>query len=232
MVNVQYAVSDVIPGFQPSDEHLVSDVIWGFLIQGILALGPGNGTLELPHFHLTEYGKRCLKADSILPHDPDRYMVGLLAQLSEPLDPVVEQYVAESLGTFLGGHFMASTVMLGVASEICIDALCDAFHAALSTKEKQDAFENKIKRAGRSIKSRFDVLRAALLGVSLPPALSDALDIQLSAVFTLIRYSRNDARHATGQDVNRDVAHANLLLFPGYCSRIYSLISHFRNTSV
>jgi hypothetical protein len=141
-------------------------------------------------------------------------------------------YVQESLSTFLGGHYLASTVMLGVASEQCVDLLSEAYSKAIVNPSLKTAFEKKLKQAGRSVKTRFDNLRDELLKLDLPGELKDALDIQLSGIFTLIRFSRNDAGHPTGRKVDRDLAHGNLLLFPQYCRRVYELIGYFKTNPV
>jgi len=148
------------------------------------------------------------------------------------LDQIVEAYVTESLQTFLLGCHLASAVMLGVASERCIDLLTESYLGAIADAEHQRSFQRRLKRAGRSIKRRFDALRSELIGPSLPTDLRDALDIQLSGVFTLIRYTRNEAGHPTTQEVDRLEAHGNLLLFPQYCKRVYDLIEHLDTTPV
>jgi hypothetical protein len=171
-------------------------------------------------------------ANAILPHAPDRYLEKLQQRVGQTLDDIVLTYVRESLLTFLAGRHLAATVMLGVASERCVDLLVKAYLSAIADANRKAAFERKVKRAGRSVKRRFDALRKELLALTLPAELGDALDIQLSGIFTLIRYSRNDAGHPTGRTVDRDVAHGNLLLFPQYCKRVYDLIDYFQTASI
>lgn len=220
------------PKFQTSDRLKVSEIVWELLVQGVLCPGPGTDPLQLSHAHLTEYGRRCLETDDILPHDPDGYLQRLKQRLPQPLDDIVETYTRESLLTFLAGHCLAATVMLGVASERCIDLLIEAYSNAITDAERKASFDRKIKRAGRSIKRRFDPLRGELLALTLPPDLKETLDIQLSGIFTLIRRSRNEAGHPTGMKIDRDEAHANLLLFPHYCKVVHELINHFQSTPV
>lgn len=219
------------------DALKVSDVIWDLILQGLVApgvqcSGMGSSALRLPFIHVTDYGMRCLEADAVMPHDPDRYLDRLEQLVGQQVDDVLFTYVREGLLTFLGGHYLAATVMLGVASEQCIDLLIEAYSQAIAEPTHQLAFQRKVKQAGRSVKRRFDVLRDELLVLALPAELKDALDIQLSGVFTLIRYTRNDAGHPTGATVDRDTAHANLLLFPRYCKRVYDLIGYFQTSKV
>ena len=221
--SVELAVGELAEDFSRSDALLLREILWDLLSQGILAPGINNSNLDLPFIHLTEYGQRCLKSESIVPHDPNSYLSRLKDQLARSLDETTELYLQESLQTFLSANLLASTVMLGVASERCIDLLADSLVES-SEEAESSQLRKDLRRAGRSVKKRFDIVRDALLEMELPPRLDDALDIQLSGIFTLIRFSRNDAGHPTGRVIDRDTAHANLLLFPQYCKRVYELL--------
>jgi hypothetical protein len=216
------------PDFNISTDVLpVREIIWEFLIQGIIAPGMNSSNLDFPFVHVTDYGISCLGAGNILPHDPDGYIERLIEIIESEIDEIVLTYVVESLQTFLGGHYLASAVMLGVSSERLIDILIDSFLTSLDDPDAKAKFERSLSKAGRSVKRRFDAIRKELLSMKLPPEIADALDIQISGVFTLIRYGRNDAGHPTGSEVDRDVVHGNLLLFPGYCQRVYGLLDYF-----
>jgi hypothetical protein len=231
-VAVEHRLRGLAPSYHRHDALKVREILWELLIQGVLAPGFNSSNLDFPFIHVTEYGEKCLEANAILPHDPDRYLERLQQQVEQPLDDIVLTYVRESLLTFLAGHYLAATVMLGVASERCVDLLIEAYLNAITDATRKASFEKKVKRAGRSVKRRFDALRSELLALALPTDLKDALDIHLSGIFTLIRYSRNDAGHPTGRMVDRDTAHANLLMFPQYCTRVCALISHFQTAVV
>jgi hypothetical protein len=223
---IEVQVQGHTPGYHSQDGLLLREIIWELLIEGILAPGMDSSNIEFPFVHVTEYGKRCLDAGAIVPQNPGRFLTHLQAQVGQPLDDTVRTYIEESLQTYLKGHYLASTVMLGVASERCVDLLVEAYANSISDTNHKTAFQRAVKQAGRSVKRRFDVLRKELLALSLPSELADALDIQLSGIFTLIRYSRNDAGHPTGRSIDRDVAYGNLLLYPQYCKRVYGLIQH------
>jgi len=230
--DVENEIRRIAPNYQSVDELKLHDIFWELLIQGVLAPGINSNNVSLPFIHLTDFGKKCIEANSIIPHDPDGYLKRLEMLVGQPLDNTVLTYIREGLLTFLGGHYLASTVMLGVASEQCIDLLIEVYTNAIVDPSKKLVFNKKIKQAGRSVKNRFDTIRDELLALSIPSHLKDALDIQLSGIFTLIRYSRNDAGHPTGRLIDKDLAHGNLLLFPQYVKRVYGLIDYFKNNSV
>lgn len=210
-----------------TDDLIVDEIIWELIVQGVIAPGMNSANRGLPWIHLTEYGRKSLKTNDFMPHDVLGYMSKLESAVGQTVDGIVTAYVRESLLTFLGGQYIASTVMLGVASERCVDLLIKAYSDAIADDSRKSTFEEKVAKAGRSVKRRFDVLRAGLLDLKLAPELSDALDIHLSGIFTLIRYTRNDAGHPIGQKVEREEAYGNLVLFPQYCKRVYELINYF-----
>jgi hypothetical protein len=231
-IGVEHRVRDLAPDYRHDDNLKVREIIWELLVQGVLAPGFNSANLDFPFIHVTEYGMRCLEANAILPHAPERYLGRLQQRVRQPIDDILITYVRESLLTFLAGHYLAATVMLGVASERCIDLLVEAYVDAIADENRKQGFENRIRGAGRSVKRRFDALRDDLLALNLPAELRDALDIQLSGIFTFIRYTRNDAGHPTGRAIDRDEVHGNLLLFPQYCGRVYDLIDHFQANPV
>ena len=230
--DVEYEIRHITNNFQSSDLLKLHEIFWELLIQGILSPGYDNSNVNLPFIHVTNYGKKCIEANFILPHDPDGYLTRLSNFVGQVIDDTIMIYLREGLLTFLGGYYLAATVMLGAASEQCIDLLVVAYSNAIAEPNHKLTFEKKISQAGRSVKNRFETIRSELLALSLPNHIKDALDIQLSGIFTLIRYSRNDAGHPTGRIIDRDLAHANFLLFPQYCKRVYDLIEHFKTNTV
>jgi hypothetical protein len=230
--DVENEIRRITQDFQSTDLLKLHDIFWELLVQGILAPGFNSDNVKLPFIHVTDYGKKCIEANSILPHDPDGYLKRLTNLVGQPIDDTVMTYVREGLLTFLGGYNLAATVMLGVASEQCIDLLIEAYSNAIAIPNQKSAFEKKINQAGRKVKNRFDAIRNELILLNLPSPLKDALDIQLSGIFTLIRCSRNDAGHPTCRVIDRDMAHGNFLLFPQYCKRVYDLIEYFKANPV
>ena len=226
--NVSHDVAQLCDEYvEPRDGGKVVEIVWDLLIQGVLAPGHGGAHVQSSSFfHVTPYGRECLAAGDVIPQDPDGYMARLRERIGPNLDDVVATYVHESLLTFVARRYLASAVMLGVASERCVDLLASQLVESLRQSDGGAALEKKLGHAGRSVKQRFDLIREHLLQAELPIDLKDALDVQLSGIFTLIRYTRNDAGHPTGRSVDREIANANLQLFPGYCERVYGLVRH------
>src|SRR5216684_2534769 len=92
-------------------------VFWQLINEGIIAPGvsPQGDSANLPHFHITEYGKIALQSGSTNPHDPTGYLDNIRRKVSNPDDTVIA-YLTEALHSFVRGTPIASTVMLGIAA--------------------------------------------------------------------------------------------------------------------
>ena len=132
--------------------------------------------------------------------------------------------MTECLRTFRIGCLLSSAVMIGCASEKALLLLLDAYVTALPLTEGKH-FRKKID--GKFIKTQYDEFIKMLQGhlrALLPRDLDDGLVNTLLGVFEMIRSERNDAGHPTGKTPSRDIAFANISVFPGYLKRIYELI--------
>jgi hypothetical protein len=217
------------------DQHdvaLAQDIFWDLIIEGVIrpGLGQDSGNSNLPHFHVTDYGKEQIKHGTGSPHDPDGYLSRLQTDVPT-LHPVIMTFMNECLRTFRIGCLLSSAVMLGCASEKAFLLLLDSYATALpSAKEKQ--VRKKIE--GKFIKTQYEEFTKMMQGhlrASLPNELDDGLANILLGVFEMIRAERNDAGHPTGKTPSRELAFANISVFPGYVKRIYELIEWLQSKS-
>lgn len=208
------------------DREKGRQIIWEFIIQGVLAIGLNEDNPSFPFLSITEHGKTVLASSEILPYDPDGYLRKLKTDIPS-LDPIIEMYVTESLQAYLRGLMFSSAVALGVASEKAFLLLLETFTRAILDASTKSSFE-RLQDTFRT-KHKFDQLKNKLMSIrgTLPPELSEDLESQFDGIFNLIRVTRNDAGHPTGKKINRDDAFVNLRLFLVYCKRIYSLIGYF-----
>src|SRR5580700_8104320 len=56
------------------EKTLIMEVVWSLIIQGILIPGLNDSNQGGPFLRLTEYGRRCIQEDRMLPHDPDGFL--------------------------------------------------------------------------------------------------------------------------------------------------------------
>jgi hypothetical protein len=215
--------------YMPSDDReKVRQIVWEFILQGILAIGRDEANPNFPFVSITEHGKKVLESGETLPYDPDGYLRKLKTDIPN-LDPIIEMYVAESLQAYLKGLMFSSAVTLGVASEQAFLLLLDTFTNAIADPSTKSSFE-KLQDMFQ-IKPKFDQLKNKLMGIkeTLPKKLKEDLESQFDGIFNLIRVTRNDAGHPTGRKIERDVAFVNLRLFIIYCKKTYELIDYFES---
>jgi hypothetical protein len=207
---------------------LIHEIIWSFIIQGILIPGCDDNNPNWPFIRLTAYGKDCIEAPQILPHDPDGYLRDFQRAVPSP-DAVIQEYLTEALQCFLRDLNRASAVMLGAASEKAILLLIDSYAESIADSNKRAQVKGQIEKAP-SIFRKYEVFEKGFTNIKpqMPKPLTENADSLLRGVFDLIRNSRNDAGHpASGILVSRDSNYSHLRLFIPYCQRIYELIAWF-----
>lgn len=217
--------------YMPDTEN-VRRILHDLYIQGIIVFGKNEYDNNWPWFQLTEFGKKCLKENDIIPYDPEGYLKKL-KEVIPNIDDVILLYVTESLKSFLKGCFIASTVMLGCASEKTFLLLMESFSKAFKDKAKQTTVDNHFQKAF-TIKRKYDEFIKEFKKIEhyLPKMLMDDIDTSLNGIFALIRNCRNDAGHPTGKIIEREIAYANLILFTTYCKKAYDLMEYLKNNKL
>lgn len=216
---------------QPEGLPRLHEVLWDFVVQRVLSLSNHeadfrSATTGWKYLRLTEYGREVVKEQGWSPYDPDGYLRELASEAPR-LVQVCRIYVEEALHCFRNGCYLATTVMLGAASEGAMRDLFQGLAEAMRANGHMPEWEAYVKKLGRTqsvfekhaeFKKHFDRVR-----VKLPRLLNDDLDLQLDGVFNLIRYYRNSSGHPTGTEVDRMAAFTSLVLFVPYCRRIEAL---------
>lgn len=226
-------VSDGRGYLEHGEATLINELIWTFIVQGILVPGTNESNQGWPFLRLTDYGQRCVQEQQILPHDPDGYLKDFLGEVPTA-DSVIVEYLSEALQCYLRDLNRAASVMLGAASEKAVLLLIDSYIGAVSDSTKQSQTRSQVEKAN-SIFRKFEVFEKGFVQAksSLPRHLTENVDSLLRGVFDLIRNSRNDAGHpASGISVSRDTNYSHLRLFVPYCKRIYGLIGWFATNPI
>lgn len=215
--------------FLNAQEHnLIREIIWSLIIQGILLPGLDDSNPNWPFLSLTEYGRKCITEDRILPHDPDGFLQSFNREVPNA-DATVVEYLTESLQCYIHGLHRSAAVMLGGASEQAVLLMIESYGNSIADVNAKQTFQANIQKA-QSIFRKYELFEAKFAGIKqrLPRTLTDNVDSLLRGVFDLIRSSRNDAGHpAIGASVSRDAVYSHLRLFPPYCKRVYELIAWF-----
>ena len=144
-------------------EQVVFDVVWELILEGVFAPGrnPENYGCNLPFFRVTAHGKNCLKTGAFTPHDPKNYLQQLASD-NPTLTELSKMYLGEALETFRARNYLATAVMVGVASETILIDLTEAVHKALDTTPKQDKFADDLKKGRYTASCRHQQILAPL----------------------------------------------------------------------
>ena len=193
---------------------------------GLIYLDPSGQAPDNWHWRLSTIGLQVAAGGPWEPQDQEGYP-RRLRQRVPTLDQAALRYVEEALRAFNARCYLASAVMLGVASEHVFMALANSAVNALGSRASKlkAALDNP--RASQN--SRFAELRKCLEPVraQLPDDLADTLT--LDAVADLLRITRNDAGHPSGRDVDEDTAYTHLQMAARYIRKMTSLQQYFHN---
>ncbi len=214
-----------------NDQLVVQELIWEFIIQGILTPGTVNGENNLPFIRLTEYGKQCVNEQRVLPHDYGRYLDEVKNIIGAD-DPVFILYIEESVQAFLKDLYLSAVVNLGVASERLTEQLIDAYRLTLHDVSKEVKFDEAMNKA-RHASKKFDELykRLETEKSRMPNELAENLEM-VRYLAELIRRERNDGGHPTGRRFARDEALVLLLAFPPHLRVIAALLELAKRSSI
>jgi hypothetical protein len=205
-------------GIAPDVARLMRQRIWELYVQGVLAPGtklnpevdpayPGKHDdtwVCLDRVMMTPYGTRVLgdSEDRIRVHDPDGYLAKFRNADPRP-DEEMMRYVEQRVSVFRGGHFLATIVLLGVASERLVEVLAETLRDALGDPSGTEWFNNRY-RNKRDLSARFKALSGKLMneyGEELSRAkLKDAFNGVVTLTFDQMRLARNDIAHPQGRE--------------------------------
>jgi hypothetical protein len=208
----------------------VFEAAWSLLSRGLVFIDP-NGQTSWHNWNwaVTARGASVVEDEvEYQPEDPERYLSAIKSTVQD-LDELVESYLQEALVAYEGRAFLASSVMLGVASERMFDLLATDFVGWLSGEEASAAAK-AISDEKKNYVTRFREFRKRVEPKKpmLPNELSSNMTLNLDAVADLLRVNRNDAGHPTGRQISRDDAYVNLQVAARYVATIDRLRQFFR----
>jgi hypothetical protein len=216
------------------DRGRVRSILWDLIIEGIVRPGCLNDATndKWPFYHVTEFGTHVLSGQPPSAYDPDGYLKRMKADIPN-VDDVIVTYLSESLHTLRISCLLSSTVTLGCASEQALLLLIEAYASKLPSGTMRDKFVKATE--GKMVKAQYDEFSKMLEGHlrgKLPKHLREEIDTALNGIFPMLRDLRNKTGHPTGFTVSREVAYANLMIFPTMLKRLYGIIDWLATASL
>ena len=224
------AVSKEYPEKSCPSPELITPTLWSLLGRGLVYIDISQPAPENWKWRLTGTGVSAAKDEQFNPDDPVRYLLRLQSNVPTISDLVV-MYASESVHCYTHEFYLASAVMLGVASEAAFLEMANAsvnwFQSAGEKLGKvlnnpRKSYSEKFKEFRKRIEPRKG---------DLPPELADGMSLTLNSVLDLLRISRNDAGHPTGKSVSRDDQYIALQMFGRYLQKLYDLRAFFLRAS-
>lgn len=176
---------------------------------------------------LTQWGHAAAEGKEYIPEDAHDYFSRFVGDVASAED-TVRRYVREALETYRQRCYLASAVMLGVASEATFLDMAKSFSAWLGPPDNgtlEGLLANRQAPFSALLREVHGQLQANVGRLADP--LKDGLGIQVTAVADLIRYYRNDAGHPSGDQVSHETCHASLSVFPAAMRRMFELKEFF-----
>lgn len=222
--------------FSRSDIQNIFEQFHLLLNQGIIAPGAvGNYGHNLPYFHVTEYGLKCLEEQEILPYDVDGYFdkIKSISGISE----WTEFYIKEALHCYNANCMEAAIIMLGLASEKIIDEKLEALLKYLSANftaefvQMQSELGNLRTASAKfnCYKKYFDRMKNNISDREFKEMLPmvDRVAFQTYANFT--RITRNVLAHPSDTKMERIEVLMIFISFIKYCQVQYGFIDYYIN---
>lgn len=208
------------------------EIIQEYVTNGFLYIGTAQDQNSgFPFITITEFGMEVFGGEDWLPYDPDGYLKEIKARVPT-IDPVAFGYISEAVRTFHMRALLASSLTLGVASEVIMLELIEAYRTALQDTGRRNAFESSIK--DKYILSQYLEFKTEFKkeATGLPKNLRLDWETHMDTFFNFIRINRNNAGHPTGPLIIAKAVFANLQIFANYAGFIYQLIDYLKKNPI
>ena len=217
----------------PNDKLTINEIIWDLILERIVTPGFDASNPNFPFFRLTEFGQDCISQSAPHYYDPEGYME-FLRNTVQNLDPIIEQYIFESLNCYRQQLFFASAVMLGAAAEKAILLLLQAITNSMSnTSSKRKAARLLDRpRLPDIFNTISETINTLIEANTIPYSIHRGSTEHLMSLFEMIRTQRNDAVHPICGQVDRTKVFLSLQTIPAALESINMLIEWFESNSI
>jgi hypothetical protein len=228
-----YFTEAVIKAFPPDSvpkRAQIAQMLWMLLGRGLVYIDISQSAPENWEWRLTNVGVVSAKDEQFNPDDAERYLARLQSDVPGVSDLVL-RYASEAVRSYTHECYLASAVMLGVASEAAFLEMAQACAKWLGSAG--DKLQEILDNPRQPYVKKFEEFRKRIepRKEELTPDLADGMSLTFDSVLDLLRISRNDAGHPTGKDVLREDQYISLQMFARYLQRLYELRLFFQKGS-
>lgn len=218
------AVTKAMPQVKKSD---IMQVVWGLICQGLVFIDYSQPSPDNWKIILTEAGRQAVLDEEMNPDNSGEYLERLQKRVPQ-MSSIVLDYAREALTAYNSRIYLASTVMLGVASEAAfleVVESCSKWLPVTESKKLSVCIENK----KTNISGTFHEFRKRVEPQKneIPEDISDNMALFLDSILDLLRINRNEAGHPTGKKIFREDAKICLEMFARYLEKLYQLKDFF-----
>ncbi len=206
-----------------------TQAFWELIARRLIFFG-GDRSFQQCTVWLTERGRRAANGEEFNPDDPARYMERLLGAAPKTSE-TTKQYLREALKSYEQECFLASSVMLGVAAE---DTSLEVAASFVTWQGKPaDNLKAILANPKQFYVYKLQEFEKRLIAAkgSIPPDLSENIELNITAILQLIRLTRNDAGHPTGRRVDREDCYQNLVVYANAHRKLHRLKDYFDEQS-
>lgn len=204
---------------------LIVEAFHYLLHTGLITRAPSrpNFPSQTNQFIVTQRGTTWAAGEEPIPEDATRY-IEVLRSLVPNLDPIVRQYVEESLIAYQRQAYFAAAVMIGAACEKAVYLLADSFQRSIQDANEKKKLNEAMRM--RSISRLFNAIQEILKAKSkkIPYEVTEGTEQHLLSFFDSVRVQRNEAVHPNAALVTPSKVHLSLAAFPQACEKVCGLI--------
>lgn len=224
-----YFTEAVMNQYQPENRPTsaqITQTLWSLVGRGLVYIDIAQPAPENWRWRLTDTGVQSAKDERFNPDDPERYLIRLRSNVSEISD-LVFMYTEETVRSYTHECYLASAVMLGVASEAAFLEMAQASVDWLGTSGQK--LQTILDSLRQPYVSKFTEFRKRIepRKTELPDDLADGMSLTFDSVLDLLRISRNESGHPTGKRILREDQYISLQMFGRYIQKLYALKAFF-----
>lgn len=223
-----HAIRSRLPQDQSPLPHNIMSAVWSLVSQRLAYIDYSDNNIESWTLYPTEAGSAAARDEMVNPDNSDKYLENLRTSVPQA-NEIILQYAREALTTYKAQCYLASSVMLGVASEAAFLDMARSFGNWLQSETEKQKFIDVLEKPRTSYIAKFIEFRNKIekYKTQIPEDFADSMALNLDSVLDLLRIYRNEAGHATGKKVTRDDVFINLQMFARYLKKLYALKDYF-----